>query len=155
MLQGTALARIGRLHSAQSAFEQASAIAFRLEDLEVAGRVALTMTEELSGFLNAGETSVLYERSDSLLGKLENPSHLVRLNSCARRLLAMLRPASVKTRALKVFLCHAFFDKEPATDLCHRLRKEGLSLGSIRRSFFPVKTGIERSLPLFEIVMWS
>jgi tetratricopeptide (TPR) repeat protein len=125
LLQGTALARFGRLQAARRAYEKSSAVAYRLGDLDAAGRTALTMTEELYNFLDANEMGVLYERADSLLGKSNNSSYLLRLNSCARRLLSMLRPLSMKTRALRVFLCHALPDKEAATDLFDRLRKEG------------------------------
>jgi DNA-binding NtrC family response regulator len=86
--QGTALARLNDFEQARAALERAVKVAEQAGALSGAGLAALTMIEELDGWLAPEELRAAYERADHLLADSQHPKTLRRLREAARRVLA-------------------------------------------------------------------
>jgi DNA-binding NtrC family response regulator len=84
---GVALARLGRYEESRLTLERAAELASHVGDNETAGAASLSLIEELGERLTVEEISALYERADQALSNSQNSETLVRLRSCARRVL--------------------------------------------------------------------
>jgi tetratricopeptide (TPR) repeat protein len=93
--QGIALARMGRYQSALGLFKRSAHIAETAGDLHIAGRMFLTILEELKNFLPPGEIGDIYQGADERLGNQLDPETSARLRACAR--LAVTNAAVAKT----------------------------------------------------------
>jgi tetratricopeptide (TPR) repeat protein len=93
--QGTALARMGRYQSALGTLKRAAHIAETAGDVELSGRVFLTILEELKLFLSPSEIGGMYQEADRRLGNQVSAESIARLRSCAR--LATANTATGKT----------------------------------------------------------
>jgi tetratricopeptide (TPR) repeat protein len=82
--QGVALARMGRYPSALGALKRAAHIAETAGDVQLSGRVFLTILEELKSFLSPSEVGSMYQEADRRLGNELSAESMVRLRSCAR-----------------------------------------------------------------------
>jgi tetratricopeptide (TPR) repeat protein len=82
--QGIALARMGRYQSALGLLKRSAHIAETAGDLHIAGRMFLTILEELKNFLPPGEVADLYREADERLGQQLDPESSSRLRACAR-----------------------------------------------------------------------
>ena len=92
--QGIALARMGRYQSALGLLKRSAHIAETAGDLHIAGRMFLTILEELRNVLPPGEIGELYREADDRLGNQLDPESSSRLRACAR--LAMANGAVAK-----------------------------------------------------------
>lgn len=95
--QGVALARMGRYPSALGTFKRAAHIAETAGDVELSGRVFLTVMEELKSFLSPIEVGTMYQEADRRLGDQSCTDSMVRLRACAR--LATANTATSKTES--------------------------------------------------------
>ena len=96
--QGIALARMGRHQSALGLLKRSAHIAETAGDLHIAGRMFLTILEELKNFLSASEIGDLYRDADARLGSQLDPETSSRLRACAR--LAITNAAVTKSETL-------------------------------------------------------
>lgn len=85
--RGKALARLGAWEQAKVELERAIKVTEEAGTLEDAGKVGLTMIEELGQYLAPIELCEIYQRADELLGKSQERGVLARLRSCARRVM--------------------------------------------------------------------
>ncbi len=86
--QGIALARMGRYQSALGLLKRSAHIAETAGDLHIAGRMFLTILEELKNFLPPGEVGEMYREADERLGHQLDPESSSRLRACARLAMA-------------------------------------------------------------------
>ena len=86
--QGTALARMGRYQSALGLLKRSAHIAETAGDPHLAGRMFLTILEELRNFLSAGEIGEIYRDADERLGNQLDAETSSRLRACARFVIA-------------------------------------------------------------------
>ena len=93
--QGIALARMGRHQSALGLLKRSAHIAETAGDLHIAGRMFLTVLEELKNFLSPSEIGDVYRDADARLGSQLDPETSSRLRACAR--LAITNAAVVKS----------------------------------------------------------
>lgn len=93
--QGVALARMGRYQSALGTLKRAAHIAETAGDVQLSGRVFLTILEELKSFLSPNEIGSTYQEADRRLGDQLSAERMARLRSCAR--LATANTATGKT----------------------------------------------------------
>ena len=93
--QGVALARMGRYQTALGALKRAAHIAETAGDVQLSGRVFLTILEELKSFLSPSEIGSMYQEADHRLGDQSCTESMARLRSCAR--LAFANTATGKT----------------------------------------------------------
>jgi tetratricopeptide (TPR) repeat protein len=93
--QGIALARMGRHQSALGLLKRSAHIAETAGDLHIAGRMFLTILEELKNFLSPGEIGDIYREADERLGDQLDPQTSARLRACAR--LTVTNAAVAKT----------------------------------------------------------
>lgn len=84
---GTTLARLKRWDEARSALKRAVDIAEQGGDPEMAGTAALTMVEELHGYLGI-EAKQFYLRAEELLDRSQDARLKERLGDCARLILS-------------------------------------------------------------------
>ena len=82
--QGIALARMGRNQSALGLLKRSAHIAETAGDLHIAGRIFLTILEELKNFLSPSEIGDVYRDADTRLGSQLDPEASSRLRACAR-----------------------------------------------------------------------
>ena len=82
--QGVALARLGRYQTALGTLKRAAHIAETAGDVELSGRVFLTVLEELKSFLSPSEIGSIYQEADQRLGDQSGTESMARLRSCAR-----------------------------------------------------------------------
>ncbi|HKO63107.1 MAG TPA: helix-turn-helix domain-containing protein [Pyrinomonadaceae bacterium] len=87
---GLALARMKQTERAQFTFQKAISVAHGVGALNKAGLAALTMIEELDS-LSPEVAFTAYDSASEWLAKSQSPDLLIRLNVCARKVLAMLR----------------------------------------------------------------
>jgi transcriptional regulator with GAF, ATPase, and Fis domain len=87
---GIALARMKQAERAQFTFQKAINVAHQVGALNKAGLAALTMIEELDELAPAAAFAA-YDSASEWLAKSQSPDLLIRLNACARKVLAMLR----------------------------------------------------------------
>ncbi|HEX8285534.1 MAG TPA: response regulator [Pyrinomonadaceae bacterium] len=85
---GTALARAGRREQASGVLLRAAGVAEAAGDAEGAGAAALTLVEELAGWLALPDLEAAFKRADDLLARSRHPGNRDRLLGCARRVLA-------------------------------------------------------------------
>jgi hypothetical protein len=85
------LARRGRHEEARASLERAAELAEGAGDFEQAGRVALTLIEELGEHLSGDEVCTIYERASDMLSSSQNVETLRRLTACARRVILLMR----------------------------------------------------------------
>jgi tetratricopeptide (TPR) repeat protein len=85
-----ALARMKQLERAQFTFQKAIDVAHQVGALNKAGLAALTMIEELDE-LAPDAAFAAYDRASEWLAKSQSPDLLMRLNTCARKVLSRLR----------------------------------------------------------------
>jgi DNA-binding NtrC family response regulator/Tfp pilus assembly protein PilF len=101
--QGTALARLNHFEQARATLKRAVHVAEQAGALSGAGLAALTMIEELEGWLAPEELHAAYERADHLLADSQHPKTLRRLREAARRVLAGGRvPQGVRGREFDI-----------------------------------------------------
>jgi len=93
--QGVALARMGRYQSALSTLQRAAQIAETAGNVELSGRVFLTILEELKSFLSPSDIGNTYQEADRRLGDNLREQTMGRLRACAR--LAIANTALGKT----------------------------------------------------------
>jgi tetratricopeptide (TPR) repeat protein len=86
--QGIAHARLGRNHSALEILTRAAELAQEAGDPEFAGRIFLTILEELGSSLEPGERARFYGQADGLLGDQLSSETTLRLRACARLMLS-------------------------------------------------------------------
>jgi tetratricopeptide (TPR) repeat protein len=89
--EGTALARAGEFTKAESSFERAVKAAELAGNVEGAGRVLLTLIEEMTGYLSPLRLSEIYERADKQLSRTVNQELTAKLRKCSRMLLRQMR----------------------------------------------------------------
>jgi tetratricopeptide (TPR) repeat protein len=82
--QGIALARMGRHQSALGLLKRSAHIAETAGDLHIAGRMFLTILEELKNFISPAEIGEIYRDADDRLGDQLDPETVSRLRACAR-----------------------------------------------------------------------
>ncbi len=87
---GTALARGGRKQQASEVLRRAADVAEAAGDAEGAGAAALTLVEELAGWLALAELEAAFKRADDLLARSRHPGNRDRLLGCARRVLSLV-----------------------------------------------------------------
>lgn len=87
---GTALARGGRKRQASEVLRKAAEVAEAAGDAEGAGAAALTLVEELAGWLALAELEAAFKRADDLLARSRHPGNRDRLLNCARRVLSLV-----------------------------------------------------------------
>jgi transcriptional regulator with PAS, ATPase and Fis domain len=85
---GTVLARLNRYQQARMTLQRAIEVADQAGNVEGAGLAALTITEELSKYLTHDDLRSTYGLADQLLANSQYPEVLIRLRSCARRIIA-------------------------------------------------------------------
>jgi CheY-like chemotaxis protein len=85
--QARALARAGREEQAWEVLQRASALAAEAGDSERTAEAALTLVEELGGWLALSELEDAFGRADELLRGSRHPGNRERLYACARRVL--------------------------------------------------------------------
>jgi tetratricopeptide (TPR) repeat protein len=95
--QGIALARMGRYQSALGLLKRSAHIAETAGDLHIAGRMFLTILEELKNFISPAEIGEIYRDADDRLGDQLDPETVSRLRACAR--LAVTNAAVAKADA--------------------------------------------------------
>jgi len=95
--QGIALARMGRYQSALGLLKRSAHIAETAGDLHIAGRMFLTILEELKNFISPGEIGSIYREADERLGSQLDPETASRLRACAR--LAVANTAVAKAES--------------------------------------------------------
>lgn len=93
--QGIALARMGRYQSALGLLKRSAHIAETAGDPHIAGRMFLTILEELKNFLSHSEIGDIYRQADERLGNQLSPETVLRLRACAR--LAITNATVTKT----------------------------------------------------------
>lgn len=98
--QGIALARMGRYQSALGLLKRSAHSAETAGDLHIAGRMFLTILEELKNFLPPGEIGDAYREADERLGNQLDPETSARLRACAR--FAIANAAVAKTETISV-----------------------------------------------------
>ncbi|MEK6334849.1 MAG: helix-turn-helix domain-containing protein [Acidobacteriota bacterium] len=86
--QATALARMGRHQSALGLLKRSAHIAETAGDLHIAGRMYVTVLEELKSFLSAAEIGEVYREADERLGNQLDQETGARLRACARFVIA-------------------------------------------------------------------
>lgn len=96
--QAVALARMGRFQSAMGILKRAAHIAETAGDLQLSGRLFLTMLEETRSFLSPGEIGSMYHEADRRVGEQASLETLLRLRACAR--LAMANVATGASESL-------------------------------------------------------
>jgi len=94
--QGIALARMGRYQSALGLLKRSAHIAETAGDLHIAGRMFLTILEELKNFLPPGEVGEMYREADERLGHQLDPESSSRLRACARLAMANVAVAQAE-----------------------------------------------------------
>lgn len=99
--QGIALARMGRYQSALGLLKRSAHIAETAGDLHIAGRMFLTILEELRSFLPPGEIGDLYREADERLGNQLDPETSSRLRACARFAIVHGTVANIETAGPK------------------------------------------------------
>jgi tetratricopeptide (TPR) repeat protein len=82
--QGIALARMGRYQSALGLLKRSAHIGETAGDLDIAGRMYLTILEELKNFLSPSEIGEMYREADERLGSQVDQETSSRLRNCAR-----------------------------------------------------------------------
>ncbi|MET0625640.1 MAG: response regulator [Pyrinomonadaceae bacterium] len=87
---GTALARVGRQEQASEVLREAADVAEAAGDAEGAGAAALTLVEELAGWLALPDLEAAFKRADDLLARSRHPGNRDRLLNCARRVLSLV-----------------------------------------------------------------
>jgi CheY-like chemotaxis protein/tetratricopeptide (TPR) repeat protein len=87
---GTALARGGRQEQASEVLRRAADVAEAAGDAEGAGAAALTLVEELAGWLALPDLEAAFKRADGLLARSRHPGNRERLLGCARRVLSLV-----------------------------------------------------------------
>ncbi len=87
---GVALARGGRGEQAKEVLLRAADVAEAAGDAEGAGAAALTLVEELGGWLTLPELEAAFRRADDLLARSRHPGNRDRLLGCARRVLSLV-----------------------------------------------------------------
>jgi tetratricopeptide (TPR) repeat protein len=92
--QGVALARMGRYQSALGILKRAAHIAETAGDTELAGRIFLTIIEEVRNFLSPVEIGSFYHEADLRLGDQISAETMTRLRACSR--LAITNAAATK-----------------------------------------------------------
>lgn len=95
--QGIALARMGRYQSALGLLKRAAHIGEMGGDLPSAGRMFLTILEELKNFLPPSEIGDVYRQADEQLGNQLDPETSSRLRACARFAIANAGVANTET----------------------------------------------------------
>jgi transcriptional regulator with PAS, ATPase and Fis domain len=85
---GTTQARLGRYEQARSILQRATEVAYNAGNNEGTGLAAVTIIEELSGYITLDELRVIYQRADQMLADSQHHEILARLHSCARRIIA-------------------------------------------------------------------
>jgi tetratricopeptide (TPR) repeat protein len=92
--QGVALARSGRYQSALGTLKRAAHIAESGGNLQLSGKIFLTILEEVKSFLSPAEVGSMYQEADQRLGATPEPETIVRLRSGARLAIANTATAS-------------------------------------------------------------
>jgi two-component system NtrC family response regulator len=95
---GTALARLGHYEQARSTLQRAVEVAEQAGSLDRAGQAALTMIEELGERLTVTEMQAIYDRADELLTNSTDRGTLLRLRSCARRVVKAQQSCAIITQ---------------------------------------------------------
>jgi tetratricopeptide (TPR) repeat protein len=85
---GVALARLGRYQSALGTLKRAAHIAETAGDVQLAGKIFLTILEEVKSFLSPGEVGSIYQEADGRLGENLDTDSMARLRSGARLAIA-------------------------------------------------------------------
>jgi tetratricopeptide (TPR) repeat protein len=102
--QGIALARMGRFQSALNTLKRAAYIAETAGDVAFAGRIFLTILEEVKSFLSPEEIRTLYHDADERLGDEVLAETVNRLRACARLAISNApAPASHSKEASRSF----------------------------------------------------
>jgi tetratricopeptide (TPR) repeat protein len=94
--QGIALARMGRYQSALGLLKRSAHIGETAGDLDIAGRMFLTILEELKNFLSPSEIGDMYREADERLGSQVDQETLSRLRNCARFAIANVSVAKTE-----------------------------------------------------------
>lgn len=92
--RGVALARMGRADESRDSLERAAEVAEGAGDLEHAGRVALTIVEELGERISNDDLCAVYDRAAEMLSASTNLETLRRLAACASRALFLTKTSS-------------------------------------------------------------
>jgi tetratricopeptide (TPR) repeat protein len=95
--QGVALARLGRYQSALGSLKRAAHIAESAADQQLAGKIFLTILEEVKSFLSPSEIGSMYHEADSRLGENLDAESMVRLRASARLAIANTATARAET----------------------------------------------------------
>jgi tetratricopeptide (TPR) repeat protein len=82
--QAVALARMGRFQSAQGILKRAAQIAETAGDVQLSGKIFLTVLEEVKSFLSPAEITEMYREADERLPETLDPATMSRLRACAR-----------------------------------------------------------------------
>src|SRR5258707_3768305 len=82
--QAVALARMGRFQSALGILRRAAHIAETAGDSYLAGKIFLTILEEIKSFLSPAEITEIYKEADDRLPGLLEEETMSRLRACAR-----------------------------------------------------------------------
>jgi len=82
--QAVALARMGRFQSALGILRRAAHIAEAAGDSYLAGKIFLTILEEIKSFLSPAEITEIYKEADDRLPGLLEEETMSRLRACAR-----------------------------------------------------------------------
>jgi tetratricopeptide (TPR) repeat protein len=99
--QGVALARMGRYQSALGTLKRAAHIADTAGDVQLSGRVFLTILEELKSFLSPTEIGSTYQEADRRLGDQLCAKSMVRLRACARLATANTATGNPENRVIR------------------------------------------------------
>ncbi len=83
-----ALARLGRYQSALGTLKRATHIAETAGEVQLAGKIFLTILEEVKSFLSPGEIGSIYQEADGRLGENLDLDSTTRLRSGARLAIA-------------------------------------------------------------------
>ncbi len=82
--QAVALARMGRFQSALGILKRAALIAETAGNIELSGKVFLTVLEEVKSFLSPAEITEMYKEADQRLPEVLDAAIMSRLRACAR-----------------------------------------------------------------------
>jgi len=99
--QGVALAHMGRYQPALRTLKRAADVAETAGDVQLSGRVFLTILEELKSFLPSSEISGMYQEADRRLGDQLSAESMARLRSCARLITASAAAGGTESASMK------------------------------------------------------
>jgi CheY-like chemotaxis protein len=94
---GIALAQLERYEDARQTLRSAIEVGESAGDTETAGRAALTTIEEIGEHLSDNDLSQIYELATDLLGATRDQETLLRLSTCASRVLFLIGASSSPT----------------------------------------------------------